>query len=233
MDSSFHREDLIAQSDHFETQRLSVRKTIKSDKDALTPVLGNPDLVDGWRLAGPPDPEKFINQAVVGWEFPWTYEARFTFTLIDKASDRVVGCAVMQLKRPNAIEGRGLCAEPEIVIDRDLYGRGYGAEAMQGLIAWSFDDIRFPNDVIIEAVWAPCLPSNNGSIGLLSKLATMGMEDLGEQEIPLVSPRPGENPTITGRVFRLTRTNYEDIRGPGASRSRRPGPEAGGGSVSD
>jgi len=105
---------------------------------------------------GPPDPEEFINKAVAGWEFPWTYEARFTFTLIDKASDQVAGCAIMQLKPPDATEGRGLCAEPEIVIDRDLYGHGYGPEAMQGLIAWSFDDIRFPNDVIIEEVWAPC-----------------------------------------------------------------------------
>jgi RimJ/RimL family protein N-acetyltransferase len=213
MESSCYREEPIAQSDHFETQRLSIRKTIISDKDTLTPVLENPDLVDGWGLAGPPDPEEFVNQAVAGWEFPWTYEARFTFTLIDKASDRVVGCEIMQLKPPNAIEGRGLRAEPAIAIARDLYGNGYGYEAMHGLISWSFDDIRFPNDIMIEEVWAASRASNKGSIRLLSKLAAIGMEDLGEQEIPLVNPLPAEGPTIAGRVFRLTRTNYEATRG--------------------
>jgi|SRR5208282_1668072 len=86
MDSGFPPLDPIAQSDHFETEHLLVRRTVESDRDPLTPTLESPGLVRGLRLDEPPDPQEFINRAIAGWEFPWTYEANFTFTLIDKAN---------------------------------------------------------------------------------------------------------------------------------------------------
>jgi RimJ/RimL family protein N-acetyltransferase len=205
MDSGFPPLDPIAQSEHFETERLLVRRTVGSDGDLLRPTLESPGLVRGLRLDEPPNPQEFINQAVAGWEFPWTYEANFTFTLIEKARQQAVGYAAMHVERN---EDGGLRIEPDIVISPDFYRKGYAYEAMSGLIGWAFDDIEYPDDVVIDEVKALCLPSNSASIGLLEKLAEIGMEDLGLQEVPLRRRHQGEEPTITVRVFRVTRTGH-------------------------
>ena len=206
MDSGFPPLDPIAQSDHFETEHLLVRRTVESDRDPLTPTLESPGLVRGLRLDEPPDPQEFINQAVAGWEFPWTYEANFTFTLIDKANQQVIGYAAMHVERN---EDGSLRIEPDIVIAPNSYRKGYAYEAMRSLTAWAFNDIKYPNDVVIYEVRALCLPDNSASIGLLEKLAEIGMEDLGLQGVPLRRRHPGEESTITVRVFRVTRRSHK------------------------
>jgi RimJ/RimL family protein N-acetyltransferase len=186
-------------------EHLLVWRTVESDRDPLRPTLESPGLMRGLHIDEAPDPQTFISQAVSGWEFQWTYEANFTFTLIDNANQQVVGYAAMHIERN---EDGGLRGEPDIVIAPTSYRKGYANEAMRGLIAWTFNDIKYPNDVMIDEIKALCLPTNSASIGLLQKLAEVGMENLGLQKVPLRRPRPGQEPTITVRVFRVTRRSH-------------------------
>ena len=189
-------------SEYFETERLLVRRTIKDDRDPLTPTLNNPGLAQGLGLDSPPDPQEFVDNSVR----EWSGGICWTFTIIEKASQRVVGFTRIDVRPRN---GGGSQAEPTIGIAPDSQERDYAYETMRGLIAWSFNDIECPPGVTLGEVRAACRPSNTASLGLLKKLATIGMKDLGEQQVDSLSLRSDGNQTVTAHVFSVTREDYE------------------------
>jgi RimJ/RimL family protein N-acetyltransferase len=191
-------------SEQFETERLLVRRTAKDDLDILTPTLKNPALAQGLGLDAPSDPQAFINSSVV----MWTSGTRWTFTIIETASQRAVGYARIDIRAREG--GEGSQAEPTIGIAPDSQGQGYAYETMRGLIGWVFDSIECPPGVTLDEVRAACLLSNSESLGLLKKLAAAGiMKDLGEQQVTSLGSGPGNNQTITAHVFSVTREDYE------------------------
>ena len=189
------------QSERFETARLLMCRTAREDLDPLEPTLQNPDLARGLGLDKLGDSQAFIEYSVAAW----VQGNCWTFTIVEKADGRVVGFARIDL-RPR--RSGGSQAEPTVGIDPDFQRRGYAYEAMRGLIAWTFNDIECPPGVTISEVRAACLPSNSASLGLLKKLAAVGMTNLGEQQVDSLSPDPDGNQTTTAHVFSVTREDY-------------------------
>lgn len=130
----------------------------------------------------------------------------WTFTIIEKATERVVGYARIDIHPGNY---GGSQAEPTIGIAPNFQRRGYAYETMCGLIAWTFNDLEIPADVTFNEVRAACLPSNSASLGLLKKLAAIGMKDLEEQQVTSLTSSPGSNQTTTAHVFSVTREDYK------------------------
>lgn len=193
-----------AQSEHFETERLLVRRIVEDDVDSLRPILEDPDLSKWFGRDEPLDAQAAVNSAIALWEA----QVAWGFTIIEKASQHVVGYAGISLELREG-GGRGWQAEPAIAITPDSRDQGYAYEAMCGLISWSFTDLEFPPGVTMDEVRAACLPCNTKSIGLLRKLADIGMKDLGEQEVTVKHPGPGEPRTRIARIFSITREDYE------------------------
>jgi hypothetical protein len=79
---------------------------------------------------------------------------------------------------------------------------------MRALLGWTFNELECPPGVSVDEVRAACLPSNSASLGLLKKLAAIGMKDLGEQQVPLMIPVQAGNQTTTAHVFGVTREDY-------------------------
>ena len=191
------------QSDHFETERLLVRRTVVNDLGSLRSTLEDPDLA---RLLGRDeslDPQAVINDADSGWEA----HSAWTFTITVKATQHVVGFTGVSLEQR---EGRrGWQAEPVIAIAPDSRCQHYADEAMRGLIAWIFTDLDLPPDVMLDEVRAACVPDNDASIHLQQGLANVGMRDLDEQEVTVKHPRPGDPLTRPAHVFSISRQDYE------------------------
>lgn len=81
---------------------------------------------------------------------------------------------------------------------------------MPGLIRWCFTELDCPPGVTLDEVRAGVLPCNTKSLGLLRKLTNIGIiKDLGEQEVRVKHPRPGEPRTRIAHVFGITRKEYE------------------------
>jgi len=192
-----------ARREGFETERLLVRRTVRDDLGPLTPTLEAPDLAQWLGREDPIDPQVFIDAAVAGWEFqsPWT------FTIVERATQHVVGFAGISLE-PR--DGGGWEAEPIIAIAPGSRGQRYSYEAMRGLISWPFSDLECPPGVTLDEVRAVCLPENSAILHVLTRLAVIGMRDLGELEVPVRHPGPGEPRTRTARVFSITREDYRE-----------------------
>jgi len=189
-------------SEQFETERLLVRRIVEDDRDPLTPTLKNPGLSQGLGLDKPSDPQAFIDHSIA----VWTRGTCWTFTIIEKASQRAVGYARIDIRAGN---GGGSQAEPTISIAPDFQHRGYAYETMCGLIAWTFNDLEIPSDVTLDEVRAACLPSNIASLRLLKKLAAIGMKDVREEQVTSLSSGEYSNQTITAHVFSVTREDYK------------------------
>lgn len=203
-----------ASHEAFTTERLTARRIVPEDADGLFPTLTNPDLLRAFGWSKLPDPRNTVAQAAAGWgDFP----QGFTFTLAEHGANRIVGFAAA---RPNLFVK---VAELEIAFAPEFYGRGYGFEAMYGLIDWSFAAVRYPNGAPLDEVRAGCMPSNAASLALCRKLAAAGMKDLGEEDVPTKasSQDPGAvfdlgnalRPTVLVRVFSIARNDFQEIPG--------------------
>jgi len=192
-----------ARSEHFETERLLVRRIATYDRDHLIPTLEDPDWARGFGYTNLPDFEAAIDGWVRSWDYP-AMQTAWTFTIIEKASEHIVGYARVQLRPRN---GNGWQAMPEIAIAPGFRCGGYAYEVMCGLIAWIFDDLECPPNVKLDEVHSECLQSNDASLGLLRKLSAIGMRDLGEHEGTI---NVGNHETQPARVhvFSLTREDY-------------------------
>jgi RimJ/RimL family protein N-acetyltransferase len=166
--------------------------------------LEDADLAKWFGRSEQLDPQAFINGAIVAWDA----QVSWNFTIIEKASQNVVGYTGMSLE-PRGGGGKGWQAEPVIVIATDSQGQRYAYEAMCGLIGWTFTGLECPPGVTLDEVRAACLPCNTASLGLLRKLADIGMEDLGEQEVTIKHSGPGEPQTRIAHVFGITREEYQ------------------------
>jgi RimJ/RimL family protein N-acetyltransferase len=194
----------VAKSEHFETERLLVRRIIEDDLESLIPILEDPDLAKWFGRNEPFDPQAFVNDAIAGWEA----QASWAFTIIEKASQHVVGYAGISLELRGG-GGRGWQAEPVIAIAPDSQGQGYAYETMPGLIGWCFTELDCPPGVTLDEVRAGVLPCNTKSLGLLRKLTNIGIiKDLGEQEVRVKHTGPGEPRTRIAHVFGITREEY-------------------------
>jgi hypothetical protein len=127
----------VAKSEHFETERLLVRRIIEDDLVSLIPVLEDPDLAKWFGRNEPFDPQVFVNGAVAGWEA----QGSWAFTIIEKASEHVVGYAGISLELRGG-GGRGWQAEPVIAIAPDSQGQGYAYDTMPGLIGSNIGIIK-------------------------------------------------------------------------------------------
>jgi len=194
----------VARSEHFDTERLLVRRIIEDDLESLIPTLEDRDLAKWFGRNEPLDPQAFVNDAIAGWEA----RSSWAFTIIEKASQHVVGYAGISLELRGG-GGKGWQAEPAIAIASDSQGQGYAYETMPGLIGWCFTGLDCPPGTLDE-VRAGVLPCNAKSLGLLRKLTAIAIiKDLGEQDVRVKYPGPGEPRTRRARVFGITRSEYE------------------------
>jgi RimJ/RimL family protein N-acetyltransferase len=203
-----------ARTEGFETEHLLVRRTVEGDRDSLTPILTNLDVVQGMGQDEPPDSsslDAFIAYSTAAWELGVCW----TFTIVEKDSERIVGFARMEA-RPSDRGGNQTQAEPTIGIGPGFRNRGYAYEVMAGLIMWTFEELEPWSNIVLDEVRAACLPSNEASLGLLRKLAAVGMEDLGEQQVR--KSYPDTNETTTVHIFSITREDATNTRAPKQSR---------------
>src|SRR5262249_24445403 len=144
-----------AQSEHFETERLLVRRIREDDLGPITPTLEDPDLAKLFGRGEPIDPQAFINDAIAASEA----HTSCNFTIIANETGHVVGYAGMSLE-PRGGGGQGWQAEPAIAIAPDSRGNRYPYETMCGLLAWTFADLECPPGVTLNEIRAACLPYN-------------------------------------------------------------------------
>jgi RimJ/RimL family protein N-acetyltransferase len=191
-----------ARIDHFETDRLLVRRMQDDDRDSLIPIFEDPAWARGFGYESAPDPQASISSWTLRWNQP--LQINWAFTIIEKASRHTVGYTIAEIRARN---GNGWQVMFDIAISSDFRCRGYAYEAARGLIDWIFDGLTCPPNVRLDEIRAECLQSNDGSLGLLRKLSAIGMRDYGEQQgtinVLQGKPQPG-----VVHVFSITREDY-------------------------
>jgi RimJ/RimL family protein N-acetyltransferase len=191
-----------AQTDCFETERATARRIEEDDLDPLRAIFEDPAWARGFGYEHPPNPQVFIDRAVFSWNLP-AGQTDWTFAIIDRASQQVVGYTRVKIQDTN---GDGWRAMPEIAITPAFRVHKYAYETMCGLVDWIFNDLKCPSGIKLE-IRAECLQSNEGSLHLLGKLSDIGMKDQGEQP-GIIKASKGEMKPTSVHVFTLTREGY-------------------------
>lgn len=164
-----------------ETPRLFLRRLRLADRDAVFSYAGNRDntLHMAWAThENAEDTLRFLKleeeNALFGRQYNWG--------IVEKRTGALVG--TVGISRLDPENGSG---ELGFILHRDLWGRGYAAEAAERVIRFGFVTVG------LEKIDAYCFLNNEASRRVLAKL---GMRYLGVESVTTLrddSPRPSHH----------------------------------------
>lgn len=138
---------------HLETERLRLRPFKDADFDIAVPFYNDPDFLQA--MEGEP-PDEPITKDYLKAAGKAMAKDGFLFAIVEKASGRTIGEVCLQwmnLER-GEIEGEKVMRLPIGIWDKTLWGKGYGKEVVQCLVAHAFEKLgidRFcPMDVDVD-----------------------------------------------------------------------------------
>lgn len=158
-----------------ETERLLVRKIVRSDMDALLSIMGKPDVMYAWEHGfTKKEVRKWINRQLARYR----KDGFGYYAVLLKESGTLIGQAGLM---KNTINGNDM-VELGYILDDTYWHNGYGQEAARACLEYAFGELD------LETVCCSIRPENRASIRVAEKL---GMSLVGwhiviynEKEMP-------------------------------------------------
>ena len=145
---------------HLETERLILRPFKDADFETAVPFYRDPEFLNMIEDEPPDEP---VTKEYLKSAGKYMRKEGFLFAIVEKASGRAVGEVCLQwmnLERAK-IEGEKIMRLPIAIWDKTLWGKGYGKEVVQCLMAHAFEKLgidRFcPVDVPADNVRSQAL----------------------------------------------------------------------------
>ncbi len=145
---------------HLETERLKLRPFMDADFDIAVPFYQDPEFLNAIEDEPPDEP---VTKEYLKSAGKYMRKDGYLFTIVEKASGRAIGEVCLQwmnLERAK-IEGEKIMRLPIAIWDKTLWGKGYGKEVVQCLMAHAFEKLgidRFcPVDVPVDNVRSQAL----------------------------------------------------------------------------
>ena len=133
--------DFAGHSIHLETERLILRPFKDADFDIAVPFYNDPDFLQAMEEEPPDEP---ITKDYLKSAGEYMRKDGFLFAIVEKASGRTIGEVCLQwmnLER-GKIEDEKIMRLPIGIWDKTLWGKGYGKEVVQCLVAHAFEKLR-------------------------------------------------------------------------------------------
>ena len=181
-------DDFASHNIHLETERLLLRPFKDADFDIAVPFYNDPEFLYAMEESPPDEPVTRDYLKSVGKVMA---KDGFLFAIVEKASGRTIGEVCLQwmnLDRAK-IEGEKVMRLPIGIWDKTLWGKGYGKEIVQCLMAHAFEKLEIDRFCPVD------VPADNArSIALWQSLGlTVSREVHGGKTLN----------------FEITRTEYE------------------------
>ena len=149
---------------HFETPRLRLRPFDEADFDLAVPFYQDPEFLKA--MEGDP-PRQPVTASYLRAACAAMVDAGFYFAVVERSTGAVIGEACLQWMNLDRARkpGERVMRLPLGIWDKTLWGRGYGREIVERLMAYAFCeleidwfcpvDIRSDNDRSIR-LWESC-----------------------------------------------------------------------------
>lgn len=145
-----------------ETQRLLLRPFTWDDFENLYQINSNPEIM---RYIRSPETreqtQESLKKIIDDYE---KFPALGRLAIIEKSTNTFIGLCLL---RHYEIDGE---IEAGYVLTKQYWGKGYATEAMQELLRYGFDDMKF------DCIVAVCMPTNEASWRVMEKV---GMRRVG------------------------------------------------------
>ena len=145
---------------HLETERLILRPFKDADFETAVPFYRDPEFLNMIEDEPPDEP---VTKEYLKSAGKYMRKDGYLFAIVEKANGRTVGEVCLQwmnLERAK-IEGEKIMRLPIAIWDKTLWGKGYGKEVVQCLMAHAFEKLgidRFcPVDVPADNVRSQAL----------------------------------------------------------------------------
>ena len=155
-----HPDNFACHNIHLETERLKLRPFMDADFDIAVPFYQDPEFLNAIEDEPPDEP---VTKEYLKSAGKYMRKDGLLFTIVEKASGRAIGEVCLQwmnLERAK-IEGEKIMRLPIAIWDKTLWGKGYGKEVVQCLMAHAFEELgidRFcPVDVPADNVRSQAL----------------------------------------------------------------------------
>ena len=125
---------------YLETQRLKLRPFEDSDFNTAVPYYRDPEFLSAVEESPPKEP---VTKEYLKSAGKYMRKDGFLFAIVEKASDRTIGEVCLQwmnLER-GKIAGEKIMRLPIAIWDKTLWGKGYGKEIVQCLMAYAFEEL--------------------------------------------------------------------------------------------
>ena len=144
---------------NLQTKRLRLREFVWDDLEAVYAYQSDPLVVQ--HLCSGPATREDCRRELALYIAQQTAEPRLRYALALTAleSDQAIGCCSLKIVQTEQREG-----ELGYVLQRGVWGRGYGSEAARALLAFGFEQLG------LEQIIATCNPANAPSIRVLEQL---------------------------------------------------------------
>ena len=125
---------------YLETQRLKLRPFEDSDFNTAVPYYRDPEFLNAVEESPPKEP---VTKEYLKSAGKYMRKNGFLFAIVERASDRTIGEVCLQwmnLER-GKIAGEKIMRLPIAIWDKTLWGKGYGKEIVQCLMAYAFEEL--------------------------------------------------------------------------------------------
>ena len=125
---------------YLETQRLKLRPFEDFDFDTAVPYYRDPEFLSAVEESPPKEP---VTKEYLKSAGKYMRKDGFLFAIVEKSSDRTIGEVCLQwmnLER-GKIADEKIMRLPIAIWDKTLWGKGYGKEIVQCLMAYAFEEL--------------------------------------------------------------------------------------------
>ena len=155
-----HSDNFAGHNIHLETERLKLRPFMDTDFDIAVPFYRDPEFLNAIEESPPDEP---VTKEYLKSAGKFMRKGGFLFAIVEKASGQTIGEVCLQwmnLERAK-IAGEKIMRLPIAIWDKTLWGKGYGKEVVQCLMAYAFEKLRIdrfcPVDVPADNVRSQAL----------------------------------------------------------------------------
>lgn len=141
-----------------QTERLILRKMKVSDSASLFKIWSDPEVTKFMNINSFTDERQAVEMIEILNNLSLESKA-IRYSIIELESNRIIGSCGY-----NSIDSSNAKAEIGYDISKDYWGKGYAQEAIQSLMDYAFNTLKF------NRIEAKVEPENNNSIKVLQKL---------------------------------------------------------------
>ncbi|AIQ53179.1 GNAT family N-acetyltransferase [Paenibacillus sp. FSL R7-0331] len=141
-----------------QTERLILRKMKLSDSASLFKIWSNPEVTEFMNINTFTDESQAVEMIEILNNLSLENRA-IRYSIVEMESNRIIGSCGY-----NAIDSSNAKAEIGYDISKDYWGKGYAPEAIQSLMDYAFNILKF------NRIEAKVEPENNNSMKVLQKL---------------------------------------------------------------